>query len=102
PVVMGNGQLVLTIDTRADSISNDDQASDIITNQRQIQTTVQIKDGQTLLLGGLIDSSSSNADRSVPFISKIPVIGWLFRSNADSREQRIMYVLLTAHIIRPL
>ncbi|AJJ28189.1 hypothetical protein [Yersinia enterocolitica] len=49
---MGNGQLVLTIDTRADSISNDDQASDIITNQRQIQTTVQIKDGQTLLLGG--------------------------------------------------
>ncbi len=50
---MGNGQLVLTIDTRADSISNDDQASDIITNQRQIQTTVQIKDGQTLLLGGL-------------------------------------------------
>ena len=48
---MGNGQLVLTIDTRADSISNDDQASDIITNQRQIQTTVQIKDGQTLLLG---------------------------------------------------
>ncbi|MDI5424708.1 hypothetical protein MJM99_29770, partial [Salmonella enterica subsp. enterica serovar Kentucky] len=41
------------------SISNDDQASDIITNQRQIQTTVQIKDGQTLLLGGLIDSSFS-------------------------------------------
>ncbi|WP_445237356.1 hypothetical protein, partial [Klebsiella pneumoniae] len=36
------------------------QASDIITNQRQIQTTVQIKDGQTLLLGGLIDSSFSN------------------------------------------
>ncbi|EDW7863459.1 general secretion pathway protein GspD [Salmonella enterica] len=102
PVVMGNGQLVLTIDTRADSISNDDQASDIITNQRQIQTTVQIKDGQTLLLGGLIDSSSSNADRSVPFISKIPVIGWLFRSKADSSEQRIMYVLLTAHIIRTL
>lgn len=102
PVVMGNGQLVLTIDTRADSISNDEQASDIITNQRQIQTTVQIKDGQTLLLGGLIDTSSSNAGRSVPFISKIPLIGWLFTSKADSNEQRIMYVLLTAHIIRSL
>nr|WP_267461652.1 hypothetical protein [Klebsiella pneumoniae] len=50
----------------------------------------------------MIDSSSSNADRSVPFISKIPVIGWLFRSKADSNEQRIMYVLLTAHIIRAL
>lgn len=102
PVVMGNGQLVLTIDTRADSISNDDQASDIITNQRQIQTTVQIKDGQTLLLGGLIDSSFSNAERSVPVISKIPLIGWIFSSKADSNEQRIMYILLTAHIIHPL
>lgn len=91
-----------TIDTRADSISNDDQASDIITNQRQIQTTVQIKDGQTLLLGGLIDSSFSNAERSVPVISKIPLIGWIFSSKADSNEQRIMYILLTAHIIRPL
>ena len=102
PIVMGNGHLVLTIDTRADSISNDDKASDIITNQRQIQTTVQIKDDQTLLLGGLIDSSSSNAERSVPFISKIPIIGWLFSSKADSSDQRIMYVLLTAHIIKAL
>ncbi|WP_284069254.1 hypothetical protein [Escherichia coli] len=40
---MGNGQLVLTIDTRADSISNDDQASDIITNQRQIQTQSRLR-----------------------------------------------------------
>ncbi|HFV4552032.1 TPA: hypothetical protein ACH9NC_005269 [Escherichia coli] len=32
----------------------------------------------------------------------MPVIGWLFRSKADSNEQRIMYVLLTAHIIRAL
>ncbi|MBS0895405.1 general secretion pathway protein GspD [Tatumella sp. JGM130] len=102
PIVMGNGHLVLTIDTRADSISNDDKASDIITNQRQIQTTVQIKDDQTLLLGGLIDSSSSNAERSIPFISKIPIIGWLFSSKADSSDQRIMYVLLTAHIIKAL
>lgn len=102
PVVMGNGQLVMTIDTRADSVDPDEKASDIITNQRQIQTTVQIKDGQTLLLGGLIDSSGNTGDRSVPFLSKIPVIGWLFRSHSDSKNQRVMYVMLTAHIIRPL
>ncbi|EFA9162816.1 hypothetical protein C2703_003333 [Escherichia coli] len=68
----------------------------------QIAEEVQIKDGQTLLLGGLIDSSFSNAERSVPVISKIPLIGWIFSSKADSNEQRIMYILLTAHIIRPL
>ncbi|MGK3122493.1 secretin N-terminal domain-containing protein [Candidatus Pantoea formicae] len=102
PVVMGNGQLVLTIDSKADSLSNDTTASDIITNQRQIQTTVQIKDGQTLLLGGLTDSNSSNNNRSVPWFEKIPVIGWLFRSHSDSSSDRTMFVLLTAHVIRQL
>lgn len=102
PVVLGNGQLVLTIDSKADSLSNDSAASDIITNQRQIQTTVQIKDGQTLLLGGLLDSSNVNSQRSVPWFENIPVIGWLFRSKSDSSSDRTMFVLLTAHIIRQL
>ncbi|WBT56086.1 hypothetical protein [Kosakonia oryzendophytica] len=102
PVVMGNGQLALTIDTRADSLSNDTAASDIITNQRQIQTTVQIKDGQTLLLGGLTDSSTVDINRSVPWFENIPVIGWLFRSKSDNSNERTMFVLLTAHIIRQL
>jgi len=102
PVVMGNSELVLTIDTKADSLSNQTTASDIITNQRQIQTTVQIKDGQTLLLGGLISSNQFDSDRSVPFMSKIPLIGWLFRSHSDSKDDRTMFVLLTAHVIRAL
>ncbi|WP_025903540.1 secretin N-terminal domain-containing protein [Tatumella sp. UCD-D_suzukii] len=102
PVVMGNGQLVLTIDTKADSLSNQETASDIITNQRQIQTTVQIKDGQTLLLGGLIDSNKTDSNRSVPWFESIPVIGWLFRSHSDSNTERTMFVLLTAHVIRAL
>jgi len=102
PVVMGNGQLVLTIDSKADSLSKDTAASDIITNQRQIQTTVQIKDGQTLLLGGLTDSSTLDNNRSVPWFENIPLIGWLFHSKSDSSNERTMFVLLTAHIIRQL
>ena len=65
PVVMGNGQLILTIDIKADSLSNDNNTSDITTNQRQIQTTVEIKDGQTLLLGELTDTKSTDSNRSV-------------------------------------
>ncbi|MGC1062704.1 hypothetical protein WKH44_15495 [Pantoea agglomerans] len=94
--------LVLTIDSKADSLSNDNNASDIITNQRQIQTTVQIKDGQTLLLGGLSDSNSTDSNRSVPWFESIPVIGWLFRSHSDSVSDHTMFVLLTAHVIREL
>jgi len=65
PVVMGNGQLILTIDIKADSLSNDNNTSDIITNQRQIQTIIEFKDGQTLLLGELTDTKSTDSNRSV-------------------------------------
>ncbi|EIO3264201.1 hypothetical protein LQI44_004972, partial [Salmonella enterica] len=40
--------------------------------------------------------------RSVPWFENIPVIGWLFRSKSDSSNERTMFVLLTAHIIRQL
>jgi len=62
---MGNGQLILTIDIKADSLSNDNNTSDIITNQRQIQTIIEFKDGQTLLLGELTDTKSTDSNRSV-------------------------------------
>ena len=102
PVDMGNWQLVLTIDSKADSLSNDNNTSDITTNQRQIQTTVEIKDGQTLLLGGLTDTNSTDSNRSIPWFENIPVIGWLFRSHSDSVTDRTMFVLLTTDVIREL
>jgi len=102
PVDMGNWQLVLTIDSKADSLSNDNNTSDITTNQRQIQTTVEIKDGQTLLLGGLTDTNSTDSNRSIPWFENIPVIGWLFRNHSDSVTDRTIFVLLTTHVIREL
>ncbi len=102
PVVTSTGVIIMNIRTRADSISNLKTASDIITNQRQIETTVHIKSGQTLLLGGLIDDRSSKDDSSVPFISKVPLIGWLFTSTSESTEKRTMYVLLRARVLHAL
>ncbi|HDS2894259.1 TPA: hypothetical protein QHO06_004937 [Escherichia coli] len=71
-------------------------------NQGLSGPTVQIKDGQTLLLGGLIDSNTTDGNRSVPWFESVPVIGWLFRSHSDSHNERTMFVLLTAHVIKAL
>ncbi|NWO96588.1 general secretion pathway protein GspD, partial [Escherichia coli] len=51
PVAMAGGNIVLDITSKADSLSSSTQASDVITNQRSIATTVNLRDGQTLLLG---------------------------------------------------
>lgn len=102
PVVTPSGVVIMSVQSRADSISSLTTASDIITNQRQIDTTVQIKSGQTLLLGGLIDDRSTSVTSSVPVLSSIPLIGRLFTSTSDSNDKRTLYVLIRARVINAL
>ncbi|MQL47276.1 general secretion pathway protein GspD [Photorhabdus khanii] len=102
PVVTPSGLVIMSVQSRADSISSLTTASDIITNQRQIDTTVQLKSGQTLLLGGLIDDRSTSVESSVPILSRIPLIGRLFTSSSDSQDKRTLYVLIRARVINAL
>lgn len=102
PVAMAGGNIVLDITSKADSLSSSTQASDVITNQRSIATTVNLRDGQTLLLGGLTNYKNASQDSGVPFLSKIPLIGLLFSSRSDSDEESTLYVLVKATVVRAL
>ncbi|EGT3608136.1 general secretion pathway protein GspD [Morganella morganii] len=100
PVVMNGNTVMLTVKSKADSISNIANATDIVFNQRSIDTTVQIKDGDTLLIGGLIQHNAASAETSTPYASDIPLIGWLFDSKSDSDDKAVMYILIRARILR--
>lgn len=102
PVVTPAGNIIMDISLRADSISNTVEASDIVTNQRQISTTVQLKDGQTLLLGGLIDDRMTDDKADVPGISRIPIIGWLFSSKSKSTQKQTMYTLIRVRVVKAI
>ncbi len=102
PVVTPAGLLIMDVKTNADSISDSQAASDIITNTRSISTTVQLKSGQTVLLGGMVDNRDSEADSSVPWLSKIPLIGALFTSKSTNASKRTLYMLIRARVVNPL
>lgn len=102
PVVTPGGLLIMDVQTNADSISDSERASDIITNTRSISTTVQLKSGQTVLLGGMIDNRDFDADSSVPYLSKIPLIGRLFTSTSRNGSKRALYILVRARVVNPL
>ena len=102
PVVTPAGLLIMDVKTNADSISDSQAASDIITNTRSISTTVQLKSGQTVLLGGMVDNRDSEADSSVPWVSKIPLIGALFTSKSTNASKRTLYMLIRARVVNPL
>ena len=75
-------------------------ASDITTNLRSIRTTVLVEDGQTLVLGGLLDDQQSGSREKVPLLGDIPVLGNLFRFRTNNNAKRNLMVFLHPTILR--
>jgi general secretion pathway protein D len=75
-------------------------ATDITTNKRSIKTTVLVEDGQTLVLGGLIDDQLKDTRSKVPFLGDIPLLGSLFRYRTNSKAKRNLMVFLHPTILR--
>ena len=75
-------------------------AVDLITNKRAITTSVLIRDGGTLVLGGLIQDSVTNGEQSVPLLGAIPFLGELFRTRNTQKTKTNFLIFLQPHILR--
>ena len=66
---------------------------------RQVSTSVVVKDGETLIIGGLISNQTTYAESGIPFLRRIPILGYLFRSTSDNRSQTELLLFITPRII---
>jgi len=69
-------------------------------NTQRATTKVQVPDGITTVIGGIISSSESSATSGTPGLSRIPLLGWLFKNNSNSSESHELVVFITPRIIR--
>jgi general secretion pathway protein D len=101
PRINQGDSITLEILQKAESIEPDvNVASDIVTSKREIKTVALIKDGQTLVLGGLISDKETEVVSKVPFLGDIPFIGWLFRSTGKSHEKTNLMVFIRPVILK--
>ena len=70
-----------------------------ISLKRLVKTTVIVKDGHTVVIGGLIDQTLNAGKYQVPCLGRIPFLGWLFKSISDTDDKTNLYIFLTPHII---
>ena len=77
-----------------------DTSSDLITNKRNIKTTVLVDDGETIVLGGLIDDDVQETINKVPVLGNIPLLGRVFTSTTTTRTKRNLMVFLRPTIVR--
>ena len=74
--------------------------SDVVTSNREIETTILADDRQTIVLGGLMQDDVRDSDRKVPFLGDIPIAGRLFKSSSNIRTKRHLLVFLRPTIQR--
>ena len=70
------------------------------TLKRSIETSVIVNDGQTVVIGGLIDENISLTEKKVPLLGDIPVLGWLFKTRDHGNEKTNLFVFITPRVIR--
>lgn len=75
-------------------------ASDVITNKREIDTTVLVENGATVVLGGLIQDDLEEVTRKVPVLGSIPVLGRLFRTDGTKLEKTNLMIFIKPTIMR--
>ena len=67
-------------------------------SRRTVQTSVRLKDGETMVIGGLIGENEASAVRRVPLLGELPVLGQFFRRNARSKDRSELVIVLKATI----
>ena len=90
----------LKIDQQVTKLADIQQTTTPTTLKRTAKTTVVIKDNETVVLGGMIDDSTSVETAQVPCVGDIPLVGWLFKTMGRGRSKTNLFVFITPHIIR--
>ncbi|TVP59285.1 MAG: type II secretion system protein GspD [Halomonadaceae bacterium] len=101
PSISDDGVVRLIVEqTTEDITASVANAADLITNKREIKTSVLADDGETIVLGGLINEDYRTTVSKVPFLGDIPYLGRLFRSESQERTKRNLIVFLRPTILR--
>jgi pilus assembly protein CpaC len=69
---------------------------------RRAETDVELRDGQSFAIGGLLNNLTQNDTANIPFLSKIPIIGEIFKSRSERKERTELMVLVTPRLVKPL
>ncbi|MEI6438046.1 MAG: TonB family protein [Candidatus Omnitrophota bacterium] len=97
----GKVDLLLNVEiSDIDNATKDLTSGDVAFTTRTAQTSLFLEDKQTIVLAGMIKKHDSNSTNRVPFVSKIPLIGVLFRSSAQPEDETEVVISITPTIIK--
>jgi type II secretion system protein D len=105
PIINPDGYVNMQINPEIDSVgeSSVSIASGVSLptfNNRTVETSVTVRDGETIIIGGLIKSTENDSENKVPLLGDIPILGNLFRAVNKEKSQTELLIVLTPKVIR--
>jgi len=101
PRINDDGIILLDIDQQVSSVKDQTTAGvDSPTiSTKQIKTKLAVKDGQSILMGGLIDRNDTVNDSGIPVLKDVPGLGWLFKSHSVTHNKKELMIMVTPYVI---
>ncbi|HRJ96463.1 MAG TPA: secretin N-terminal domain-containing protein, partial [Fimbriimonadaceae bacterium] len=100
PRITANGFVTMDVDQTANDLQGFTSFNAPIVNQRQANTTVTVKDNETIILGGIIRNTVTSTVNKIPLLGDIPILGNLFKFSDKSNVKTELLVFLTPRIVR--
>jgi type IV pilus assembly protein PilQ len=97
PTITGEGNVYMSITVNKDSPISGTQPPAI--SKKQLVTKLIIRDGGIAMIGGINTSEASTIENGIPLFGKIPLLGNLFKSKADKKNQKQMYIFLAPKVL---
>jgi pilus assembly protein CpaC len=107
PTVLSEGKISMKVEPRVSDIdfSNAVQANGFLIpafTERSVSTVVELADGQSFALAGLLSEKVTEDVAKYPFLGDIPILGALFRSSSFRKNETELVVIVTPHLVKPL
>ena len=107
PTVLGRGLINMKIEpevsqidaTHTVAVANGISVPALIV--RRASTTVELRDGQSFVIGGLLQSNGQNQIEQLPWLGSVPVLGTLFSSKSYQKNETDLAIIVTPHLVRP-
>lgn len=100
PTISSDGYVTLQVSQEVSAATNETQFDAPIISTRAVQTRLLLRDGQTVVIGGLMDRQHEVTQAGIPILSSIPILGALFGHATRSTSETELFLFITPHVIR--
>lgn len=100
PTISVDGTVQLNVTQEVSNATSESQFNAPVISTRSVRTDLLVRDGQTIVLGGLTDRERDTQSEGIPLLSSIPLIGGLFGRQARTTTETELFIFLTPRVIR--